>query len=257
MRPLQGGDEMRLQRVDRAGDEPRSRAEGKSARGGRVLDRAEWRGGRARATARRRRVLALGQSVDLVVEQNDVEVDVAAQHVQHVVAADGQAVAIARHHPYVEIGIRELDTGGNRRRAPMHGVETVRGHIVRKARRTADAAHEHGALTHESYVRARLLHRFENCVVAAARTPADLLVRGIIFGRELRVADRGDGHPASPPNPLPSEGGGAPPRMRCTISVTRNGFPVTLLNPSAGIRYSARSNFTSWPLFISGTSTRS
>src|SRR5437773_1721305 len=126
-----------------------------------------------------------------------------------------------------------------------------------RASRAPDAAHEHRALAHQSHVGARLLHRLQNRVIAAARTPPDFLVRGVIFGRELRVGDRGDGHPASPPNPLPSEGGGAPPRIRCTISVTRKGLPVTLLNPSASTRYSALSSFTSCPLFISGTSTRS
>src|SRR5262249_57500254 len=122
-----------------------------------------------------------------------------------------------------------------------------------------DPADDPGPPGGEPIVGDRLRPRLENRVVAAPRTPPDLLVRCVVLGRELRVGDRGDGHPASPPAPppRPSGTGGAPPRMRCTISITRNGFPVTLPNPSASIRYSARSSLTSWPLFISGTSTRS
>src|SRR6185503_1167498 len=168
---------------------------------------------------------------------------VAAQHVQHVVAADRQAIAVPRHHPDVELGIGELDAGRNRRRAAVHGVESVRRHIVRKARGAPDPTDEYGALAHESHVGARLLHRLEDRVVAAAGTPADFLVRGVILGGELRVGDRGDRHTIF--------------LIACAISVTRKGLPVTFGSDSAGTRYSARSSFTSWPLFISGTSTRS
>ena len=47
-------------------------------------------------------VLALGESVDLVVEQHYVYVDIAAHGVDEVVAADGQRVAVARGDPDAE-----------------------------------------------------------------------------------------------------------------------------------------------------------
>ena len=49
-------------------------------------------------------VLALGESVDLVVEQQDVEVDVAAYGVDEVVASDCEAVAVAAYLPDAEFG---------------------------------------------------------------------------------------------------------------------------------------------------------
>ena len=56
----------------------------------RLGDLADLRGGG---------VLALGQAVDLVVEQQDLEVDVAAQRVDQVVAADRQRVAVTGDDP--------------------------------------------------------------------------------------------------------------------------------------------------------------
>ena len=63
-----------------------------------------------------RRVLALGQPVDLVVEQQDREVDVAAQRVDEVVAADRQRVAVAGDDPHVEVGPGHGQAGGDGRR---------------------------------------------------------------------------------------------------------------------------------------------
>ena len=54
--------------------------------GARLRDKASWRRGR---------ILALGESVDAVVEQDDVDVDVSAVGMDEVVASDGQSVAVA------------------------------------------------------------------------------------------------------------------------------------------------------------------
>jgi len=48
----------------------------------------------------RRRVLALGERVDAVVEHHDVDVQIPAQGVDKVVAADGEAIAVAGRHPH-------------------------------------------------------------------------------------------------------------------------------------------------------------
>ena len=45
------------------------------------------------------RVLAFGEAVDAVVEEEDFEVDVAAEDVDEVVAADGEGVAVAGDDP--------------------------------------------------------------------------------------------------------------------------------------------------------------
>jgi len=62
-----------------------------------------------------RRILTLGQAVDLVVEQDDLQVDVAADHVHQVVAADRKPVAVTGDHPHLQVRPAGLDTRGDRR----------------------------------------------------------------------------------------------------------------------------------------------
>ena len=125
--------------VVRAGDETRLRTERHGERVERRVDRAHRCRLRDLADRRGGGVLALGEPVDPVVEQQDVEVHVAAQRVDQVVAADRQAVAVAGDHPHVEIGSRDRDAGGDRRRPPVDRVHPVGVHVVREAARTADA----------------------------------------------------------------------------------------------------------------------
>ena len=70
----------------------------------RILDRAHRARFGPRAGARGRRILALGQAVDFVIEEDDLQVDVAADGVDQVVAADRKAVAVAGDDPDVQIG---------------------------------------------------------------------------------------------------------------------------------------------------------
>ncbi len=238
-RGLQDVYELRLLRVHAPRHEPGTGAEGEQARRDRMLDRPLRRGGRTRPLAGRGRVLALGQTIDLIIEEQDLHVHVAPQDVQRVIAADGQAVAVAGDHPHVELGIGELHARGDCRRAAVNGVEAVRRQIIRKARRTADPRDEHRLVGHGADIGERLLHGLENGVVAAARTPAHFLVGRVVLGREARRLDRRN-HA----------------RIASRIVATLNGLPVTWLSPSTGSKYAARSSCTSWPLFISGTSTR-
>ena len=170
--------------VGGARDERGARAERERDRVERVIDRAGRRRRRARAERRRRRVLALGEAVDLVVEQDDLEIHVAPEHVDHVVAADRQAVAVAGDHPHVELGARDLEARRDRRRAAVDRVEAVRVHVVREPARAADAADEHGVLALDAELRERALDRREDRVVTAARAPADVLV-----GLEVLLAE--------------------------------------------------------------------
>ena len=55
-----------------------------------------------------------------------------------VVAANGQAVAVAGHLPYGHLWIGNLKTGGNSPAAAMNCVEAVGVHVVRKSRTAAD-----------------------------------------------------------------------------------------------------------------------
>ena len=82
----------------------------------------------------RRRVLALGQPVDPVVEQQDLEVDVAAQRVDQVVAADRQRVAVAGDDPHRQVGPGDREPGGDRRGPAVDGVHAVGVEVVREPR---------------------------------------------------------------------------------------------------------------------------
>ena len=76
--------------VDRAREERTPGSEYQFTGIERVLDRTERRGFRNLAEFRGRGILSFGQTVDLVVEQQNIDVDVTAYGVDQVVAADGQ-----------------------------------------------------------------------------------------------------------------------------------------------------------------------
>ena len=101
-----------------AGDEAGLGAERDRQRVERRVDRAERRRLGDLADLGRRRVLALGEPVDPVVEQQDLQVHVAAQRVDQVVATDRQAVAVAGDDPHVEVGAGHGDA---RWRSPARG----------------------------------------------------------------------------------------------------------------------------------------
>ena len=197
MRPLENPRKVLLVGVDRARDEAGAGAEREHGRVDRRVDRALRGRGRPRAEPRGRRVLPLGEAVDFVVEQQHLDVDVAPDRVQRVVAADRQAVAVAHHYPDVEVGVGELGARRDGGRAAVDRVEAVGRHIVREARGAADAGDEHHVFRRELEVGHRALNRLDDRVVAAARAPANLLVRRIVGG--LQLLDGGlDVHASSP-----------------------------------------------------------
>ena len=141
------------------------------------------------AQRRRGRVLALGQAVDPVVEQDDLEIEVAADGVHQVVAADRQAVAVAGDDPDLQVGPHALQAGGDGRRPAVDAVDAVGVHVVRKPAGAADAGDEHDLLAGDAERRQHLLHLREDRVVAAAGAPADVLVAGEIGGRQRRAVE--------------------------------------------------------------------
>jgi hypothetical protein len=171
--------------VDRAGDERRLGAERQRDRVERVVERAHRRRLGDLAELGRRRVLALGQPVDPVVEQQDLQVHVAAQRVDQVVAADRQRVAVAGDDPDRQVRPRRRQAGRDRRRAAVDRVHPVGVHVVREARGAADAGDEDDVLARDAELGHEALHRGEDRVVAAARAPAHLLVGLEVLGLEL------------------------------------------------------------------------
>ena len=92
------GGELR-QAVQRTGVEGALCAHHQFARVERVVDGAVRRGLGDLSELRGRAVLTLGQAVNLVVEDGDVEVLVTAHRMDEVVAADSHGVAVAHAHP--------------------------------------------------------------------------------------------------------------------------------------------------------------
>ena len=90
--------------VDAARDEARLGTEGEGDRVEGMVDGAQGRRLGHLPHLRRGRVLALGEAVDLVVEEQDVHVEVPAQDVDQVVTADRQCIAVAGDDPDREVG---------------------------------------------------------------------------------------------------------------------------------------------------------
>ena len=168
--------------VEGARHESRAGPEREAAGVDRRIDGSLRRRRRSGAKLAGRRVLTLGEAVNLVVEQQHVDVDVAAQRVKRVIAADRQRVAVAHHEPYVEFRIGQLGARGERRRAAVNGVEAVRGHVIGKSGGAADAGEEDQILQRNLQLRKRPVNVLDDGVIAAARAPADFLV-GSVIGR--------------------------------------------------------------------------
>src|SRR5262249_30503357 len=69
---------------------------------------------------------------DLVVEEEDVEVEVAAQDVDQVIAPDRERVAVAGDDPHGELGARRLEAGGDGGGPAMNRMEAGRVDVVRE-----------------------------------------------------------------------------------------------------------------------------
>ena len=185
VRPFQDFRQVFLHGVHRTRDKAGAGAKGEGGRRNRVFHRPRRRRRRPGADPGGGRVLTLGQPVDLVVEQQDLQVHVAPEHVQKVVAADRQSVTVAGDHPDIEVGPGQLDPGGDGRRPAVDGVEAIGGHVIGKAGRAADAGDENGVLRHRPDLGQGALHDLEDGVIAAAGTPAHLLVGGEVLRRRL------------------------------------------------------------------------
>ena len=77
------------------------------------VDRARGTRLGALARLRGRRVLTLGEAVDLVVEQQDLEVDVAAQRMDQVVATDRHGVTVTADDPDRQLGACHRQPGSD------------------------------------------------------------------------------------------------------------------------------------------------
>ena len=181
--------------VDGAGHEGALGAERQRDRVERVVQRAHRRRLGDLAGLRGGGVLALGQAVDPVVEQQDRHVHVAAQRVDQVVAADRQRVAVTGDHEHRQVLARGRDAGRDRRRPAVDRVHAVGVEVVREPRGAPDAGDEDDVLAADAQLGQEPLDRLEHGVVTAPGAPADLLVGRELLGGLRLVAGRDAAQP--------------------------------------------------------------
>ncbi len=69
-----------------------------------MIDGTHWRALGHLALYAGRRVLAFGQTINPIIEQNDVHVQVTSQAMDEVIATDTQRITIARYDPNRQLG---------------------------------------------------------------------------------------------------------------------------------------------------------
>ena len=185
--------------VDGARDEARVRAQRQGEWVEGMVLGAEGRRLRDLPLLAGRRVLALGEPVDLVVEEQDVDRHVAPQRVDQVVAADRERVAVAGHDPDREIRAGEREPRGDGRGAAVDAVHPVGAHVIGEPARAADAGDEDDLLGRDPHLGEELLDGRQDGVVAAARAPAGLLIGGeVLLGQRQGAAAAASGAPPFP-----------------------------------------------------------
>ena len=137
-----------------------------------------------------RGILPLCETVDLVIEQQDIQVKITAQNVQQMIAADREAVAVAGDDPHLQVRIGHLQTGSDGRRPAMDRVHPISFHVIGKTRGATNTGND----GHLVFIQAKLgkdvLNLFEDGVISAAGAPAHFLVGGEVLRSELDIVGR-------------------------------------------------------------------
>src|SRR6266481_6263074 len=105
----------------------------------------------------------------------------------------GRGVLPFRQSVNAVVEKKNLDSDGHRGSASVDGVESISVHVIREATRAADAGDHDEVLALDSELREDSLNGGKDCVIAAARAPADFLVRLEVFlckRRESRCRHR-------------------------------------------------------------------
>ena len=159
---------------DGTGEEVSARSEAEFSWAERILNRAIRRRLADKSAWGCRGVLSLGESIDAVVEQDHVEVDVASVGVDEVVTSDGESVAVAAHLPYRKFRVSHLASRGDGSSTSVDGVHAVSGHIVGQTAGASDTRYDSVLIRRFSDFCHCLVQRCEEEVVAASRTPPRL-----------------------------------------------------------------------------------
>ena len=111
-------------------------------------------------------------AIDVVVEEDDRQIDVAPAAVQEMIASDGSAVTVSCDDDDVQFGACKLDPCCKGNGSPVRRVYGIKVHIAGTARGAADAGDDDGiVLRHALRALDRLRDAFQRRTVAAARTP--------------------------------------------------------------------------------------
>ena len=151
-----------------------------------MVDRAAWRTLGDMAQRRCGRVLPLGQAIDAVVEQYDVDVNIAPNRVQEMIAANTQPVSITGDDPNTQIGSCRLETGRECRCATVNTVDPIGVDVIWKSTGATDAGNEDRFFGRNAQRWQDLFHLRHDRIVAAAGTPAHLLIAGEVGGFQGR-----------------------------------------------------------------------
>ena len=168
--------------IHAAGKESATGAKGQLGGYKRVLDRAIRRRFGLETASTRGRELSLGQTIDAVVQQQQVHVDVAAHLVDKVVATDSQTVTVARHLPNGHVGVSGLETGCHSATTSVNGVEGISLGIIRQTRAATDTRNHGRLLGGNTQLCHRLEQNVEHGMVSTTRAPTDGLIILVIQG---------------------------------------------------------------------------
>ena len=129
-------------------------------------------------------VLAFGEAVDAVVEEEDIDVEVTAENVEEVVPADAEAIPVPGNHPDGEVGVGDFDASSHCGRAAVDGVEAVGFHVIGETAGASDPAEDNELLLWDAEVRKGFLDGVEDGVIPASGAPADVVLGDeILFGK--------------------------------------------------------------------------
>ena len=130
--------------------------------------------------------MALREPINFIIEEKNLDADVAAKHVNGVIAADGKGIAVAGGHPNFQVGPDGFEASGYCGGAAVNRVESVSVHVIREAAGAANAGDDNEIFFLNAELGENGLDRGENGVVAAPRAPAHFLVGLKILFRERR-----------------------------------------------------------------------
>ena len=157
-----------------------------------MFDVAVKGSGRLGPIGRGGRILAARHAVDIVIDDNRRQVQVAPGRVDEVVAADGGGVAVAHDHDHVKLGVGQLHPGGKGQGPAVGGVERIEIHVHAQAPGAADARDQDDLVLGEAGAVNGPDQGPQDDAVAAPRTPD---VGELLFVAQVLVDEFGDfGH---------------------------------------------------------------